>query len=132
MKDSAACEENAYQVIVEERRQAAMARAVAEAQPPPEPSHGPSTEAEDEVRRLAVSIRSAAHSQPVIFRVRATMTIASLLKRYLTASGISSKPSNRLQLDGEDLEEEKTLAAVLNDADFDDDEEDIQLDVAGL
>jgi hypothetical protein len=112
-----------------------MARAVEEAQPPPESSHGPSTEAkeaEDDVRRLAVSIRSAVHPQPVTFRVRATMTVASLLKRYLGNSGISSKLSTRLQLDGEDLDSGKTLAAVLSDADFDDDEEDVQLDVAGL
>lgn len=130
-----ACEENAYQVIVDERRQAAMARAVEEAQPPPEPSHGASGEAQetdDDVRRLVVSIRSAAHPQPVTFRVRVTMTIASLLKRYLSNNGISPKPNTRLQLDGEDLEGEKTLAAVLSDADFDEDEEDVQLDVAGL
>jgi len=68
----------------------------------------------------------------VTLRVRATMTIASLLKRYLSSNGIPSNPSTRLQLDGEDLDAEKTLAVVLSDADFDEEEEDIQLDVAGL
>ena len=122
-------------MIVEERMQAAMARTAKEAQPPPEPSHGQSAEtkeADDDVRRLAVSIRSAAHPQPVTFRVRATMIVATLLKRYLSNIGISAKPSTRLQLDGEDVDGEGTLAAVLSAADFDDDEEDVQLDVAGL
>lgn len=122
-------------MIVDERRQAAMARAIEEAQPPPESSHELSTqakEAEDDVRKLAVSIRSASHPQPVTFRIRTTMTIASLLKRYLSNTGISPKSSTRLQLDGEDLDGEKTLATVLSDAEFEDDEEDVQLDVAGL
>jgi len=81
---------------------------------------------------IFVEICIVEHPQPVTFRVRVTMTIASLLKRYLGNNGISPKPNTRLQLDGEDLDGEKTLAAVLNDADFDEDEEDVQLDVAGL
>lgn len=129
-----ACEENAYQVMQLERNAKAAAKAMAEPDIP-ETTTGAfadATELEDDARRLLVSIRSAAHPQAVTFRVKATITCAGLLKRYLKDRGISAKPKTRLQLDGEDLEGDKTLAIALEDADFDDDEEDVQLDVAGL
>lgn len=132
----AACEENAYQVMLVERQAEAAAKAVAATEPPlAESSTGASGETkddEDEARRLAVTIRSAVHPQPVTFRVKATITCSALLKRYLKDRAITAKGNVRLQLDGEDLDGDATLAQALEDADFDDDEEEVQLDVAGL
>lgn len=132
----AACEENAYQVMLVERQAEAAAKAVAATEPAlAESSTGASGEAkedEDEVKRLGVTIRSATHPQPVTFRVKATITCGALLKRYLKDRAITAKGNTRLQFDGEDLDGDVTLTQALEDADFDDDEEEVQLDVAGL
>lgn len=118
--------------MVHERKLAASASAAAEPAVP-ESATGTSRDVQEtEAKKMAVSIRSANHPQPVTFRVKVSITCGALLKRYLKDRGLSGKATTRLQIDGEDLDGEQTVAGALEAADFDDDEEEVQLDVAGL
>lgn len=144
---SAACDENTYNTLLDERRAAAalaaerkaaddLAREVAAA------ATGNAHDDEaDGGRRIKVTLRSAAHPQPVVLRIKASNTCGWLLKRYLKERPAPDghKGNIRLQFDGEDLDAGdggvRSLKDALADADFDLDDEDdneVQLDVAGL
>ncbi|KAF8307242.1 hypothetical protein DL93DRAFT_141719 [Clavulina sp. PMI_390] len=139
--DLTACSENTYKLMEEERQREQEAAA----QHPVDHSVSAPRQTTDadgevggvegdgeEVRRIAVSLRSASHPQSITFRVRLTLSVGTLLKRYLKDRGAAAGAKTRVQLDGEDLKSDATLATVLEEAGFDEDEEEVQLDVVGL
>lgn len=135
-KPPAACDENTHKTLQHERRLAAEAKLkeAAESPPPPNVNSRESQPPENggAARKIAISIRSSVNRDPIVLRVKTSITMANLLKHFMKELGKAPTAKTRLQFDGEDVDTESTLAAVMEAADFDEDEEEIQFDVAGL